>query len=362
MLKPRPSTPSSKLPSGTAFIAGTGIAGAAVSTGYLAATNASSSSNTSDAENVHANSSWEDPAGHWDDEFDRLSGDHQQSEPDSSDIDGIHGARSATSSEGEEGSEHVAEDDNMSQPDSLIHYSEVEGDRFRSSDVHMICMNGNFKVTRTRTMSHHTRLWKVVPTSKALKMVRTMSKELNSMIVKRRLSRAERDNQQGDFAPDSYSDVNSYHSAEDEVLSQDEDQEQDNNSSDDGFENESDNGGSDQGSSTDSEQSVQGDAEDDSDSESSQEDSGQGDSEAAEDSDQSGEGDSDHNSDDDDESDAQSSHSSEDSPDDSSEGGDDEITEEEQSDPEFDDSEPESEDVSEPEQVMYSDSEGDYSD
>ncbi|KAF5694295.1 Gram-positive signal peptide YSIRK family [Fusarium denticulatum] len=372
----RPSTPSSKLPSGAAFIAGTGIAGAAVLTGYLAATNASSSSNTSDADDVHSNSSREDPAGHWDDEFDRVSGDHQQPEPDNSDIDGVHGALSVTSRDGEEASEQVAEDDNMSQPDSLIHYREVGEDLFSSfdaqNDLHEHQLQGyensdnetsheameghSYKQSsedgeddEQRSQQHHSESQEEFDNSADFRSDDGQSASAD-------FPEQSDDNQQGEFALDSYLDVNSHHSAESGVLSQDEDQDQDNNSSDDGFENESDNGGSDQGSNTDSEQSIQDDTKDDSDHESSQEDSGQSDSEEAEDSDQSEEDDSDHISDDDDESDPQPSHSSEDDADESSEVEDDEITEEEQSEPGFDDSEPESEDVSGPEQGMYSDS------
>ncbi|KAF4494160.1 Xurface [Fusarium agapanthi] len=379
----RPSTRSSKLPSGTAFIAGTGVAGAAVLTGYLAVTNASSSSNTNDADDVHSNSSREDPAGHWDDEFDRVSGDHQEPEPDNSDINGDHGARAVTSSDEEEASEHVAENGNMSQPDSLIHYREVEGDLFSSFDVQNDLHEQQLQSYENsdNEPSHEAmEVHSYKPSSEDGEDGEQRSQQHDSesqegffdnsaesssddgQSASADFPEQSDDDQQGDFALDSYSDVNSHYSAEDEMLSQDEDQDQDNNSSDDGFDNESDNGGSDQDSSTDSEQSIQDDAEDDLDPESSQEDSGQRDSKAAGDSDQSGENDSDHSSDhssdDDDGSDPQSGHSSEDDPDDSSEGDDDERTEE-QSDPESDDSEPESEDESGPEQVVYSDSEGD---
>ncbi|KAF5241180.1 hypothetical protein FANTH_9176 [Fusarium anthophilum] len=377
----RPSTPSSKLPSGTAFIAGTVIAGAAVLTGHLAATSASSSSNSNDADGFHSNSSREDLVAHWDDDFDRVSGDHQQPEPDNSDIDGIHGARSVTSDD-EEASEHVAEDDNMSQPDSFIHHREVEGDLFSSFDVQNDLHEQQFQnyENSDNESSHEAtegHFYKPSSEDGENDEQRSQQHDIESQEGFSYNSEESRsddgqstsadfpeqsdDNQQGDFSLDSYSDVNSHHSAEDEMLGQNEDQDQDSNSSDDGFGNESDNEGSDQGSITDSEQSIQDDAEDDLDPGSSQEDSGEGDSEAAGDSDQSEDDGSDHSSDDDDGSDSQASQSSEDDPDDSSEGEDDESIEEEHSDPESDDSEPESVDVSGPEQVMDSDSEGDGS-
>ncbi|EGU74682.1 hypothetical protein FOXB_14807, partial [Fusarium oxysporum f. sp. conglutinans Fo5176] len=383
-----PSTPSSKLPSGTVFVAEAGIVGAAALTGYLAATDASSSSDTSDAENAHFNGSREDSAGHWDDEFDGLSSDHQQPDHDNSDIEGVHSAASLTNSDDEEASGHVAEDYNVSQPDSLSHYGEIHRDLFSGFDVqndlheHQLqsyensdnelsheAMEGNSYKQNSgdgeddeENVQPHDSDSQEESFDNGVESGPEDGHSVNADFLE-----PSDDNQQDNFALDSYSDVSSHHSAEVEVLSQDEDQDQDqdNNSSDHGFDNESENGESYQESSPDSEQDMQGDTEDGLDAESSQEDSGhETESEAAQNSDQSQENDSDQNSDDDNGSDLQSSYSSEDDPEDSPVEEDDESTEEEQSDPEPDDSEPDdsepddSEDISEPEEGRYSDSGG----
>ncbi|KAH7217656.1 hypothetical protein DER44DRAFT_737876 [Fusarium oxysporum] len=134
----------------------------------------------------------------------------------------------------------------------------------------MICMNINFKVMRTRIMNYCTRLWKE-SFDNGVESGPEDGHSVNADFVE-----PSDNNQHDNFALDSYLDVSLHYSAEVEVLSQDEDQDQyqENNSSDYGFYNESENGDLDQESSPDSEQDMQGDSEDDLDAESSQEDSG----------------------------------------------------------------------------------------
>ncbi|KAM0080820.1 hypothetical protein ACKRZS_007019 [Fusarium odoratissimum] len=274
-----------------------GIIGAAALTSYLAATDASSPSDISDAENAHFNGSREDSAGHWDDEFDGLSSDHQQPDYDNSDIEGVYSAASLTNSDDEEASGYVAEDYNVSQPDSWSHHDEVHRNLFSRFDVqndlheHQLqsyensdnelsheAMEGNsYKQSSgdreddKENVQPHDSNGQEESFDNGVESGLEDGHSVNADFLE-----PSDNNQQDNFALDSYSDVSSHHSAEVEVLSQDEDQDQDqdNNSSDYGLYNESENGESDQESSPDSEQDMQGDTEDDLDAESSQEDSG----------------------------------------------------------------------------------------
>ncbi|KAF4950038.1 hypothetical protein FGADI_8484 [Fusarium gaditjirri] len=377
-----PSIPLSELPSRTGFVAGAGMVGAAALAGGLAATNATSSSHSSDEENVYFNGDSEDPAGSWYNEFDRLSGSHQQPEHDNSDIEVAHGAASLTSSGDEQASQHVAGDDNLSELDSLSHYGEAQQDPLSAFDVqedlheqrlqshegsdnessHESIVGHAYKQSSEDGEGDEENVQQHDSESleKSDNGAESDSEDVQS--VNADFLEQSDDNEQYDFAQDSHSHLSSHHSGEVEVLTENEDEDQgyDKSSSDHGFDNESDNGDSYQGSIEDSDQSVQDDTEDDLNPESSQEGSGhETDSEEDQGSDEGEESDSDQSPDGSDGSDSQSSHSSEDDPEDSPDGGSDESAEEEQSDLEPDDSEPESEDISESEQETYSDSGGD---
>ncbi|KAL5617759.1 hypothetical protein FOBRF1_006507 [Fusarium oxysporum] len=260
-----------------------GIIGAAALTSYLAATDASSPSDISDAENAHFNGSHEDSAGHWDDEFDGLSSDHQQPDYDNSDIEGVYSAASLTNSDDEEASGYVAEDYNVSQPDSWSHHDEVHRNLFSGFDVQNDLHEHQLQSYENsdNELSHEAmegNSYKQSSGDREDDKENVQPHDSNSQeesfdngvesgpedghSVNADFLEPSDNNQQDNFALDSYSD------------DEDQDQDQDNNSSDYGFYNESENGESDQESSPDSEQDMQGDTEDDLDAESSQEDSG----------------------------------------------------------------------------------------
>ncbi|KAG5809868.1 hypothetical protein H9Q74_014149 [Fusarium xylarioides] len=302
---------------------------------------------------AHFNGSSEDPAGHWDDEFDRLSSDHQQPNHDNGDIEGVHSAASFRNSDDEEASGDVAEDYNVSQPDSLSQYGKVHGGLFsgfdEQNDLHKHqlqsyensdnelshdAMEGNsYKQSSGSGEDDEENVQPYDSSQEESFDNGVESGPEDGHSINAGSLEPSGDTQEDNFALDSTSDVSSHHSGEVEVLSQDENQEQDqdDNSSDHGFYNESETGQSDQESSPDSEQDMRGDAEDDLDAESSQEDSGQKtESETAQGSDQSQENDSGQSSDDDNGSHPQSSYASENDPDDSLEEEDDENSLEEE--------------------------------